>query len=346
MVVFLYLLYASRQILTPFLLAFFFAYMLDPLVRGLERCRLPRTAAIVSLMFAVGSVVFLAVLLLGPIIRLQAESLAANLPGYLEQARQKLLPILQELPGANKVDWRTFLAQVFERFGSLPARLLQTIPGLISSSFSGVVNAIFLIVNLLVVPIATFYFLRDFSVMKGRLLAYLPVRYRTVVEQRFLEIDRVLSNFVRGQLIVALMLASIYSVGLVLAGTPMGVMVGLFAGALSFIPYLGLIFGLGPALLLTLLQFQDWQHPLAVLVVFAVAQFIEGNFITPRVVGSQVGLHPVAVMIAVLIGGNFFGVMGILLAVPVAAVLRVLLDAWLLPGSTPPTFSGSGGDSG
>ena len=299
-------------------------------MRVLERCRIPRTLAIILLMLLASFLLLLLVLLVGPLVRQQLENLASNLPTSLEQTRRKIEPLLQRLPDLQNFDAQEVLSEVTTRFGALPEHLLRAIPTILSTSFSGVVSVIYVALNLLVIPVATFYFLRDFAALKEQALAYLPPRYHQPVVTYLQEIDRVLSNFMRGQLIVALILASCYSLGLVLVGTPMGLVLGLFAGVVSFIPYLGLILGLGPALLLTFLQFQDWQHSLLVVGVFAAAQFLEGNFVTPRVVGGRLGLHPVAVMMAVLLGGNFFGVLGVLLAVPAAAVLRVLLDGWLL----------------
>ena len=306
-------------------------------MRLLERCRLPRTVAIILLMLLAGFLILIVVLMVGPVVRLQLEGLAANLPRYLEQTQARLQPLIERLPAAGSLDLKNVLTEGMNRFGNLPGRILRAIPSLLSSSFSSVLNVLYLAINLLVIPISTFYFLRDFEVLKQRFMEYLPERFHASVVHLLTEIDEVLSNFMRGQLIVAALLAAIYSIGLVAIGTPMGLLIGLFAGVVSFIPYLGLILGLGPALLLTFLQFQDWQRPLAVLIVFAGAQFLEGNFITPRVVGQRVGLHPVAVMIAVLLGGNFFGLLGVLIAVPVAAVLRVVIDDWLLtPGGSAP----------
>jgi predicted PurR-regulated permease PerM len=143
------------------------------------------------------------------------------------------------------------------------------------------------------------------------------------------EIDGVLNGFIRGQLLVALILAGLYSLGLTLCQVPMGLLIGVIAGMLAIIPYLGLIIGILPALLLSFLQYRTWEPILLVLAVFAVVQVLEGTIITPRIVGNKIGLHPVVVMIVVLLGGTFFGFFGILLAVPVGAVTNVFVKLGL-----------------
>ena len=169
-----------------------------------------------------------------------------------------------------------------------------------------------------------FYLLRDFDRINGKILGLVPERLKKNVREIFNDIDSVLSGFVRGQLMVALAMAVLYSIGLFFAGTPMSLFIGILSGIASLIPYLGLVLGFVPAALLTYFHAQEWLPVLAVAGVFAAVQALEGLVLTPRLVGESIGLHAVAVMLAVLLGGEFFGFAGVLLGVPAAAVLNVL----------------------
>ena len=170
-----------------------------------------------------------------------------------------------------------------------------------------------------------FYLLRDFDHIVARLGRLIPPRFYSKTTEVVKEIDDVLSQFVRGQLMVATLMAILYSIGLYLCGTPLSLLIGIMAGYANLVPYLGVVVGFLPAVILTFLQTQDWVPLLGVVAVFGVVQAIEGFLITPRVVGDKVGLHPVIIMLAVLIGAELFGILGILLAVPVAAILNVLM---------------------
>jgi predicted PurR-regulated permease PerM len=179
--------------------------------------------------------------------------------------------------------------------------------------------------NLLIIPVVIFYLLRDWDKVTKGLHNLLPRRSEQAIIQLFTECDGVLGAFLRGQLLVMLALGFLYSLGLTIIGLKMGLLIGLLAGILCIVPYLGFIVGIGAALIAAIFQFGDILHCIYVVIVFIVAQSIEASILTPVLVGDRIGLHPVAVIFAILIGGHLFGFFGILLALPVAAVIMVFV---------------------
>jgi predicted PurR-regulated permease PerM len=179
--------------------------------------------------------------------------------------------------------------------------------------------------NLLIIPVVIFYLLRDWDKVTQGLHELLPRRNERAITQLLTECDDVLGAFLRGQLLVMLALVFLYSLGLTLMGLKMGLLIGLLAGILCVVPYLGFIVGIGAALIAAIFQFHDWLHCFYVILVFVIAQSIEASVLTPVLVGDRIGLHPVAVIFAILVGGHLCGFFGILLALPVAAVAMVFV---------------------
>lgn len=315
--------YSLRAVLTPFFVALAFAYLLDPIVEGLERLRIPRGAAsILVLMTAVGLVTTL-LLVLYPVVRLQVEMLAAEVPQYLVTLREWLTPWINRLSQMEPGRIRGLLDEVLQGSEGMPLRILQTLSSVVVGTLASLGGILTLALNLIVIPVATFYFLRDFSRMRAAFPTFLPISYRQWLMEKLAEIDDLLSGFIRGQLLVAVILMGLYSIGLSLAGTPSGVLFGMLTGAANIIPFMGLVVGFIPTLILTFLRHHDWQHPVGVVAVFAVVQMIESNVVSPKIVGERLGLHPVVVILAVLVGGQLCGFLGILLAVPTTAVIKV-----------------------
>jgi predicted PurR-regulated permease PerM len=181
------------------------------------------------------------------------------------------------------------------------------------------------VANLLLIPVLTFYFLRDWDWLVARVRALLPRPVEPTVSRLARESDEMLGGFLRGQLSVMVSLGAVYATGLWLAGIDLALLIGMLAGLVSFVPYLGFIVGAGVALVAALVQHGDWLHVLLVIGVFSVGQVLESFVLTPWLVGDRIGLHPVAVIFAVMAGGQLFGFLGVLLALPVAAVVMVLL---------------------
>jgi predicted PurR-regulated permease PerM len=318
-------LYLARRVMTPFFIAFTLAYLLDPLVDKMEKWKMSRTLAAILLLTLFFLMTLAATIVLVPLFRVQMENLAANLPNYLQTLQDWGRPLIENIPWLEPAKIQQAVNEGMKIMGELPVQLLKNLTEFLWSSLSSLFNAILVAVNLFIIPVAMFYLLRDFDHINEKIANMIPPRIRDQFVDIFKEIDRVLSRFVRGQLMVATLMAGLYSVGLFACGTPMSLFVGILAGYANLVPYLGLVFGFVPAAVLTFLQYQEWGPVLGVAAVFGVVQMLESMVITPRVVGDQVGLHPVVIMLAVLVGAELFGFLGVLIAVPVAAVINVLM---------------------
>lgn len=321
----LFLLYILREPLSPFLIAFALAYMLDPVLDRMESRRIPRVIAILVLLVAVATLTAIAGLILYPLLEKQVVGGVEQLPQYAAKLQEKFAPLVEKISGYDETRVNEIIKSATGKMGALPLQILNALYGFTVSALSSVAGMFAAVFSLMVAPVAAFYFMRDIDHMKKELLKLVPQRYREKVLHIALDIDNTLSAFIRGQFTVALAMAFMYSAGLYFIGTPMGLFIGILAGLSSIVPYLALVTGLLPALILTWLSFGDGASLLYVLALFGAVQLIEGFFLTPKIMGKSVGLHPVAIMLAILIGGMFFGIVGIILAVPTAAVLRVLL---------------------
>lgn len=318
-------LYLARRVVTPFFIAFALAYLLDPLVDRLEKWKLSRTPAVILLLTLFFVVTAAATLVLVPLFRAQMEHLVQNIPSYMQTLQDWGRPLIENIGWLEPGKIQEAINDGIQKMGELPVQFLGNVSDFLWTSLSSLLSVIMVAVNLFIIPVAMFYLLRDFDRINSKIVNLVPPRIRQQFVDIFKEIDRVLSRFVRGQLMVATLMAGMYSVGLFACGTPMSLLIGVFAGYASLVPYLGLVVGFVPAALLTFLQFQELNPVLGVVAVFGVAQALEGMVITPRVVGDQVGLHPVAIMLSVLVGAELFGLLGVFLAVPVAAVINVLM---------------------
>jgi len=326
-----FLLYFSRLVLAPFLIAFALAYLLDPLVDRMSSSkRVSRTASVLFLMMAFFALLVFSGIFLVPILSIQTENLAENIPVYIGIFQDWLRPLLDMVRGLDPVKVEEILNEGLSRFGELPMKALQFSGKLLWGSISNLFNIILMVANLVIIPVVMFYLLRDFDSINEKLLALVPPRFQIKTKETVVEIDQVLSSFVRGQLMVVGLMGVMYAIGLFLCDTPMSLSLGLMAGLVNLVPYLGLVLGFAPAALLTFMHTQEWMPVVGVAGVFAFVQAMEGMVITPRVVGENIGLHPVAVIFAVLLGGELFGLVGMILGVPIVAVLNVLVSRGLL----------------
>jgi len=314
--------YFSRRVLTPFFIAFALAYLLDPVTDRLESLKISRTFSVLVLMAGVFSLVTGIGLLIFPLLKLQAEHLVSNLPNYIAIMQEWMYPLLGVVGEPEKI--QGILNRELLKVGELPLKVISSITSILWGSVAGLFSFILLLANLVIIPVVMFYLLRDYDLINKKMLSFVPARSREQVLSLIKEIDGVLAGFVRGQLMVGLIMAGLYSIGLFFCGTPMSLFIGLLAGLASLVPYLGLVFGFVPAAILTFMQTQDWVLVFGVVGVFAVVQGLEGMIITPRIVGEKIGLHPVAIILAVLLGAEFFGLVGVIVSVPVAAALNVL----------------------
>ena len=335
------LLYFSRRVAAPFFIAFALAYLMDPLVDKMVRKGVSRTGSVLFLMVAFFLLLVFACILFIPILSTQTENLMQNIPVYIGIFQDWIRPLLDMVKGLDPEKVEEILNEVLSRFGELPMKALQFSGKLLWGSISNLFNIILMIANLVIIPVVMFYLLRDFDSINKRLLALIPPRLQEKTRGLILEIDQVLSSFVRGQLMVVTLMGLMYAFGLFLCDTPMSLSLGLMAGLVNLVPYLGLILGFVPAAILTFMHTQEWLAVLGVASVFAIVQGIEGMIITPRIVGENIGLHPVAVIFAVLLGGELFGLVGMLLSVPIVAILNVLFSRSIFQYKNSPFYSDS-----
>jgi len=318
------LLIVLRDMLLPFVAGMAIAYFLDPAADWLERRGVRRwlaTLLIIGLFFVVA---ILVVLLLVPLVSDQFAKFMDQLPGYLVFFNERILPSLQIWAARfgfdlQALDPKTALAGNGEQ-------VMKVVGGVLTGLLGGG-QAIFNVLSLLVItPVVGFYLLRDWDRMIGRIDAYLPLDHAETIREQANEIDKVLAGFVRGQMLVCLFLAAFYGIGLTVFGLQFGLFIGITAGMISFIPYVGTVLGFVVGLGVAVAQF--WNDPIwiaAVAGVFIVGQMIEGNVLHPVLIGDRVGLHPVWIMFALLAGGSLFGFVGILISVPLFAVIGVLM---------------------
>ena len=321
---FSFLLYLLAPILLPFIAAALLAYLGDPLVDRLEKTKLTRTLSVTVVFVLLFAVLGPVAVFLITLLKEQLGNFLMQMPSYLDWLVINLQPTVQAQLGVTLPTLE--VEQLKETFSKEWANAGGFIKGLIRTiSHSGLVVAGWL-ANIILIPVITFYLLRDWDHLVDYVHDILPRSIEAKVVQLAQESDEVLSAFLRGQMLVMLALGVIYSIGLSIVGVEFSLLIGLFAGLLSFIPYMGLIIGVLIAGVAVLFQTDgELINLLWVFLVFGIAQMIEGMFLTPVLVGDRIGLHPVAVIFAVLAGGQLFGFFGILLALPVFAVLAVLL---------------------
>jgi len=318
-----WLLRELAPVLSPFLIAFVIAYLGAPLVDYLESYNRPRILGVLLVFTLIVLLFICLIVVLIPIIENQLSDLLGRLPNWIEQFEDFIMPHILFSLGLEKGASHLQTVQVaiiehWEQAGGLVARVITYITA------SGV-RIVALLANMILIPVITFYLLIDWHILMQNLRTLIPRQFENRVISLLKECDEVLSAFLRGQLLVMLALSLIYIIGLLLIGVDFSILLGLSAGLVSFVPYLGLIVGVIAAGTAAFMQFHDLLHIFLVLCIFTVGQLVETVWLTPLLVGNKIGLHPVAVIFAIVAGGQLFGFLGILLALPVAAVLMVLL---------------------
>ena len=325
---FFWLVYRLAPVITPFVIAAALAYLGDPVVDRLEKVsigkwHISRTLAVSIVFILMTGGLFLLFLIVFPLLQKQVEHLVRSVPGALEWFAGTVLPWLQAKLGLTSLslDTETITHALQAYWKELSSATLSVL-GTVSRSGQAVLGWL---INLVLIPVVTFYLLRDWDLLVDGIRKLLPRRTKSTVIRLCSEINEVLAAFVRGQLMVMFALGVIYTAGLWLLGLDLAFIIGMGAGLLSIVPYLGTMVGLVAAVLAAAFQFQDLFSMAMVLLVFAVGQTLEGMVLTPKLVGDRIGLHPVAVIFAILAGGQLFGFLGILLALPVTAALNVLV---------------------
>jgi predicted PurR-regulated permease PerM len=336
-IIFLLLMYALGNVIMPFILGGAIAYILDPVADRLERLGLSRSLSVAIIALVALFVFVLLVLLVIPTLITQASQLIETAPQLFDTLQNWLTTRFPEILVEGSTI-RTQLDNIGNMIQSRGGEVLNTV----LSSALGLVN---MVVLLVVVPVVAIYLLLDWDKMTARIDALLPRDHVDTIRHLACKIDRTLASFIRGQGLVCLILGTFYAVALALVGLNFGLVVGAIAGALTFIPYVGAIVGGSLALGLALFQFWgEWPWLIAVYAIFQSGQFVEGNILTPKLVGSSVGLHPVWLLFALSVFGSLFGFVGLLVAVPVAAVIGVLARFALDRYCASPLYRGTLGD--
>ncbi len=319
-------LYMVSSILLPFVVAMIVAYFLDPAADKMESLGLSRAMAtfvITSIFFVV---VVLIAILVAPILYDQLISMFKKIPEYITMANEQLLPKFSMILEQIDPDAINKAKESVSEISAYAFKFVTKVMGNIWNSGLAVVNILSL---LFVTPIVTFYMLRDWDRLLDKVNGWLPADNKSVILQQAKEIDKTLSGYIRGQTNVCLILGAFYAIALSLVGLEFGFAIGLATGILSFIPYVGLLFGFVIGMVIAVLQFGNVVDVSIVAAVFVIGQIVEGNFITPKLVGDKVGLHPVWIIFGMMAGASMFGFLGILLAIPVTAVIGVLVRFFL-----------------
>jgi predicted PurR-regulated permease PerM len=345
-------LYILSAMLWPFILALVLSYSLDPLVTRLERLGLPRRLAVAVLLSLFVTVLILVLVFVTPVLLRQMQGFVTSLPGYVAR-----LQMLASEKGAafltNEKDGLLAALGIHESLkamdvqkpvADLASEAINRLGDIARGLWSGSQAILGLLAFLVVTPVVTFYLLVDWSLILASVGALIPPRNRDAILDLGRQVDRSLAGFVRGQSLVCLILAFWYGIGFSLCGLNFGLLFGLAAGLLSFIPYVGSLIPCFFVLLTAIVQvWPDWTLFFLVLSVIMTGQFLEGNVLSPWLVGSSVGLHPAWMIFALLAAGNLYGLKGLLLAIPVAAILRILWQAGLQAYWHSPFYDTGGG---
>lgn len=317
------LFYLLAPVLTPFVIAAGLAYIGDPLVDRLEAIGVSRTKSVLVVFSGLLLVLIPLVLILIPMLQNQIVVLIKKIPQIMDWLQISLFPWLESTFGVSFAglgieEIKTSLKNHWQQVGGAAASFIS----MLSESGLALIGVL---ANLILIPVVTFYFLRDWDDMVLRIRKLLPRAVEPTVVRLAGQCDDVLGAFFRGQLMVMLALATMYTIGLSVVGLDLALLIGAVAGLVSFVPYLGFIVGFGAATVAALLQFHDVAHVVYVAIVFGAGQLVESFVLTPILLGDRIGLHPVMVIFALMVGGQLFGFFGILMALPFAAVIMVLL---------------------
>ncbi|MFT7048123.1 MAG: putative PurR-regulated permease PerM [Halioglobus sp.] len=315
--------YLLQPILFPFVFGALIAYFGDPLVDFFERRRVNRTLGVVFVFIIFSAILVASTLFIVPLLLDQLDAFIRNIPLFYHWVIQVLGPWLQERFGLQAgivphLDWSSQLAENWQSVGKMMAQTGKKLTGSGLSIMAG-------LISLALVPVVAFYLMRDWDILMAKMLTMMPVAWQKNTALMLREADEVVGAFLRGQIIVMVALGVIYGTGLWIVGIKMALLLGLIAGLASIVPYLGFIVGIIASLIAAYLQFHDWSVLFWVVVVFGVGQSIESMVLTPVLVGDRIGLHPVAVIFALMAGGQLAGFVGIVVALPVAAVFAVFV---------------------
>ena len=321
-IVFLALLFVLRSVLLPFVAGMAVAYCLDPFADKLETLGCSRTIATALIMLGFLVVIILVLILLFPLLQSQILRFISRTPQYMELFRTFLAPLIEQIQAnLSSSDMETLQKAAGTYASDILKELTNVVKGVVGGG-----AAIFEIISLMIItPVVSFYLIRDWDLVVKKIDGWLPLDAAPTIREQIKEIDQTIAGFVRGQSSVCLTLAIFYAVGLTFAGLEFGLLVGIGAGIISFIPYLGAAIGMAVGVGIAFAQYDILGPVVAVAAIFIVGQTLESYYLTPKLVGEKVGLHPVWLIFALMAGGALFGFLGVLLAIPVGAVIGVLI---------------------
>src|SRR3989475_9502315 len=329
-------LWLLHDILLPFVAGIALAYVLAPLADRVERLGINRTIAALLVVSVLVVALIALMLLLVPLLLQQGSALISNIPGYVKRAKELIVD--QNLPWLNWLG----AAESDKTASDLVGQVATWLLSFSYSLWSGGKALVSFASVLIVMPVVTFYLIRDWHAMIDRVDSSVPVRQRGAVRQLAREIDAAIGGFLRGQFGVCLVLGCYYAIGLMLVGLDFALLIGLIAGVITFVPYIGSMTGLMIAVSVAIAQFwPDWKRITLVVAIFLVGQFLEGNTVPPKFVGERVGLHPVWLIFAMFAFGYLFGFVGLLIAVPLGAAIAVLLRFALRQYFASPLYTGN-----
>jgi len=317
--------YALREVLLPLFLAMALAYVANPAVSWFEARGHSRTTGtlVITLLLVLLATGFFLYLI--PAIGAQVRHLEERLPAYTARIQSQFLPWLAGLQQRFPKQYAEVELRARAALAEQMPRIASDVTAWLGHVLSSLASLVLFLLDLVFVPVFAFYLLVDLPRIKHAAREMIPLPYRAVVVERAHELDVAVSSFVRGQLTIAAILAVIDATGLVLLGVPLGLVLGLLAGLANFVPYMSLVVGLAPALLLSWAEDQSPARLLGVAAVFAGGHLLEGMFLSPRILSKSVDLHPVWVLLSIIVGGSLFGLVGMVIAVPTAAAIQVFV---------------------
>jgi len=319
----LIVLLAFRDVFFPLLLGLGIAYLLDPAVTWFERHGRSRFFGVVATTLLVLLVMAGLVLYVVPTVSEQIQRLGARLPQYEERLESLVAPWLAQLEARYPTEFHELPDRLADAIRQNLPQVAGSLATWLGSVFSNLLSLLLFLLNLIFVPVFAFYLLIDWPRIKAVAYDLIPVLYREVTVTIFREVDQAMASFLRGQLTIALILAAINTVGLMLVGVPLALLIGALAGLANLIPYMALVVGLVPALLLCWVEHESLARLAGVGAVFGGAQLLEGTVLSPRILAKTVNLHPVWVLLALIAGGSLLGFFGLLISVPAAAAIQV-----------------------
>lgn len=311
-----------RDILSPFIASILISYLLDPLTVKLEKLGIKRTYTISFIVFSFFMILIIFFVKVMPALFDQIQDFLKALPKYEEYINNNLLVKIENI--TNKIDAK-FGADISNHLSSISSKIFSYFINILGSIFDSSMAVFSMIALIFFTPILVFYFLRDWESFVKNINTLIPLEYKKLVQEQLRQIDQVLSACIRGQLLVACILAGYYSIVLSLLGLNYSLLLGIFSGLLTMIPFIGYIISLVLALLIAILQFSDMLHIYLTLLIFIIGTLVESNVITPKLVGERIGLHPVWVIFSIMAGGCLFGFIGMLIALPCAAIIGVIV---------------------